>query len=510
MGLSVTRPPALSLARLARFAGLGVMAALWTIYAALAAFATILYPPAIVLFLAPPVVLIIAHMPTTRGVPQSVVLKLITLAAALAPIWPVYLHLKLGPLPILTPPRIVLYVIAACWLYDMAASRLRRGQFFLAIRRNAWLAGSVFAIFGVGALSLPLAEGRAFAIPEFLRQVIIWLAPFCAFMTYVRRRRDFIRVLKALAVGGAVSGAIAVAEAATGNLLANLLSPFIADDAEWLRQVQEQKIRDGIFRAQAGHTHPLSLGEYLAMSAPLAVAFAVSARMQRWRLFWIAALIATIAGAAATNSRGALIALAISGSVATMIAARRYLMRPRSSRILPVAGVVGLMLLVASPVIAAGAYVIVTGKGTVSATNSSQSRIEQIEQALPKILKRPVGGYGAGRAARVLGYWGRTLTIDNYYLSLALDYGVPGPAAFVALLAAFMFGAWRQSREGPPSARLVFLGVMASVLAFAISRTITSQTFNLTAFYLMAGAFAGMRSGVFSIRGTDARREGRD
>ncbi len=494
------------LAGVVRVAGFGAAATLWTIYAAIAALATILFPPAILLFLAPAGFLIIANMPTTRGVPQSVMLTLMTLAVALAPLWPVYLHVKLGPMPILTPPRIVLYAITACWLYDMAASRWRRDQFILAIRRNAWLVGSVFTIFGVGALSLPLAEGRAYAIPEFLRQAIIWLAPFCAFMTYVRRRRDFIRLLKALAIGGAISGAIAVAEAGTGTLLAKLLSPFIADDAEWLRQVQEQKIRDGIFRAQAGHTHPLSLGEYLAMSAPLSLAFAASARMTRWRLFWFAALVMTIAGAAATNSRGALLALAISGAVGTFIAAKRYLMRPRSSRILPVAGVVGLILLVASPVIAAGAYILVTGKGATSAANSSQSRIEQIEQALPKIMKRPVGGYGAGRAARVLGYWGRTLTIDNYYLSLALDYGVPGPAAFVSLLAALMFGAWRQSREGPPSARLVFLGLMASILAFAISRSITSQAFNLTTFYLMAGGFAGMRSGAFAPFNAEFRR----
>ncbi len=277
-----------------------------------------------------------------------------------------------------------------------------------------------------------------------------------------------------------------------------------------MRQAQEQKIRDGIFRAQAGHTHPLSLGEYLAMSAPLALAFAASARMNRWRLFWTLALIATIAGAAATNSRGALIALAISGSMITMIAAKRYLMRPRSSRVLPVAGVVGLIMLVASPVVAAGAYILVTGKGGASTTNSSQSRIEQIEQALPKIMKRPVGGYGAGRAARVLGYWGRTLTIDNYYLSLALDYGMPGPAAFLSLLAALIFGAWRQSREGPPSARLIFLGLTAFFLAFGISRLITSQAFNLTAFYLIAGAFAGMRSGAFATRAGRWRGVARD
>lgn len=477
-----------------RFASLAAKAGWWigfTLYVALAAGTAVIFPPAALLFLVPPVAVLWAKAPEARAVPRDLAFTLILIASVLLAVWPVYIFVKLGPMPILTPPRLVLYAVSAMWLYDMAVSRWRRAQFSLAVRRSCAVTWSVFGLFGLGLLSLPLAEGRALAVPEFFRQTMIWLLPFCAVLTYCRRTRDFERLVKAFVLGAVIVAGIAILEAATQQLMAIVLSPLIQGDAIWLQNVQLQKIRDGFFRAQASHTHPLSLGEHMAFAAPFALAFAARAKDLRARWLWGSAFALILLGAIATNSRGAALGMVIGLGLMAAIFTVRFFSQPRAARFRPLIGLASALLLLSSPVIAAGTYAMISGKGGLSASNSSQARLDQIEQAWPKLMKRPVLGHGSGRAARVLGFWGQTLTIDNYYLSLALDLGFPGPLAFLAMLAAFGVAALRRAMTAPPEMTALCLACAASAAAIAISRTITSQAGNLAMIFVLIAAFAG-------------------
>lgn len=496
MSEAVADAPAFTLARAARVAG---FAAGLTLYAALASAATIIYPPLGIAFLAPVAVAIVAVAPRVKASPSGLAMALLLLAAFLFPIWPVYLFLKLGPLPILTPPRLALYAVSALWAYDMTFSPHRRGQFLHAVKKSGAVSAIVFLLFLLGLLSLPLAQGKSIAVPEFFRQTIIWLVPYCAVLTYCRRQRDFIRLMQAMTLGAFIVAIIAISEAASRRLLADLLSPFIADNAEWLQNVQTAKVRDGIFRAQATHSHPLSLGEHLAFAAPFAVAFFLRARLIGGCIFWGAAFAAIAFGAVASNSRGAMLVMAISIAAMTALLAYRFLKRAAASRWRPLAGLIVLACVVVSPVAAVGAHWIVSGKAGQSAANSTQSRVDQIEMAWPKIKARPVLGYGSGRSARIVGYWGRTLTLDNYYLTLALDLGLPGPLAFAAMLFAWGSASLKRSRCAHPSLGVVYVACFAAAVSIFISRSIASQTGNLTLIYMMLAAFAGA-SVTFSRR----------
>jgi O-antigen ligase len=117
-----------------------------------------------------------------------------------------------------------------------------------------------------------------------------------------------------------------------------------------------------------------------------------------------------------------------------------------------------------------------------------------MEQAWPKIMKRPVLGYGTGRASRILGFWGGTLTIDNYYLSLALEFGVPGPLAFLAMLVAFGIAGLKRAMTAPPAMTAIYLACAAAAAAIAIGRTITSLTGNLAMIFVLIAAFAGVQA----------------
>lgn len=474
----------------------------FTLYVALAAATAVILPPAAVLFLLPPVAVLWVKAPAARAVPRELAFTLILIASVLLAVWPVYIFVKLGPAPILTPPRLVLYAVSAMWLYDMAVSRYRRAQFSLAARRSRWITWSVFGLFALGLLSLPLAEGRALAVPEFFRQSMIWLLPFCAVLTYCRRARDFERLAKAFVLGGVIVAGVAVIEAASQQLMAIVLSPLIQGDAVWLQNVQEQKIRDGFFRAQASHTHPLSLGEHMAFVAPFALALAARAGEPRVRANFAAAFALILLGAVATNSRGAALGMTIAlGFMATVFAVR-FFRNASAARFRPVIGLATALMLLASPVIAVGTYAMISGKGGVSASNSTQSRLDQMSEAWPKILRRPVLGYGTGRSSRILGFWGQTLTIDNYYLTLALDFGFPGPLAFIAMLVAFGVAGLKRAAASTPAMTAIYLACAGSAAAILISRTITSQTGNLAMIFILIAAFAGAQGAVNARRRT--------
>ena len=465
--------------------------AAFTIYLSLAAVSTIIFPGLLLIFLLPLAIVALAAMPQGKAAPKTLVMPLLYASVFLLPIWPVYIHLKLGPVPIITPPRLVLYALSAIWMIDMLSSPLRRGQFISGLKRGGPVSFFVLVFFAMSLVAAPLAQGRSLAIQELFRQLIIWLVPFCIAVTYVRRSREFRRIVLLLAIAAVINAVIAVTEKATGRLLASVLSPFITGSAEWLQITQMQKIRDGVFRAQGTHTHPLSVGEFIALMTPFAVVYAMKAKTFLMRWVWAAAGASLMLGALATSSRGALVAIVVSLGATAVMLVYRFLTKAETSRFKPLVGFALLILIATSPVTLIGAKKYISGEGGASASRSSQARLDQIEMAWPKIMKRPLNGYGSGRSARILGYYGRALTIDNYYLSTALDLGLPGPIIFAGLMISLGLASAKRMLTGPPRDQLIYMAFLAAIISFATTRTIVAMGGNFSFMYILFGAFAG-------------------
>lgn len=467
-----------------------VLLLLFGFYLVFATTASLILPLALPIFLAPAGILIFIAAPQGKAVPRRFIWPVVLAGAALMPFWPVYIHIAIGPLPLLTPPRVLFYVLSAIWLYDMTVSPWRRGQFFVALRKRPWLASMVLGFFFLQLLSVPLAEGRGAAFQTTMRQAIIWLIPFCAMVTYVRRWRELRLLIMATALGGVGAGTIAILEAATHQPLVTLLEPLIMSDGIWLDIAREMKIRDGAFRAQATHTHPISLGEFLAFCAPLTAAFALSGK-SGLRLLWVTATVLIIAGSLVTGSRGALLSLVVGGGVIALSFAYTIMRDPRRRKFRPVVGLAMVFAIAATPVVGFAGYRVVTGETGTSAAKSSQSRLDQIEKAWPKLKERPVLGYGAGRSAKIVGYYGRALSLDNYYLSLAVELGFPGAAAFLLMLIVAANISLYWAKRGPPAIRWPLIGLCAGLAAFIVSRMILSQTGNLNWMFPLLGALLG-------------------
>ena len=321
----------------------------------------------------------------------------------------------------------------------------------------------------------------------------------------MRSFRAFKRVLVVTVISAGIAGLIALIEVGSGTLLATKLSPFIETNEEWLRITQQIKSRDGVFRAQATHTHPLSLGEFLAMCAPLSLAFAIAARGFQ-RVFWAVMFIVIFGAIIGTNARGAIFAATAGIGVSAVIMAVRIMCESRLSQLRPVIGLAAVFLIAASPVLIIGGHKVVTGEVGTSAARSSQARLDQIEKAWPKIAKRPIGGYGTGRSAVLVGYWGRTLSLDNYYLSLAVETGIPGAIVFISIMIIAARMSLRRAKKAPRRWGWILIGFAGAMVAFMITRSFLSQTGNLSYFFPLMGAFIGA-SAHFRPKRIVTRRE---
>lgn len=482
--------------------GRTIFAAGLTVYVAFATLVAVVYPMVAPVFLIPLGLAVLTVLPTSRTLPRNTLFAGVFVGTVLLALWPVYIHVKVSPLPILTPARVILYAVSAAWLFEMICVPHRRAQLASTIKSNSVIFGCFAVFYLAHVVSLPLAHGRAIAVPEFIRQTIIWFIPFLIAVTYCRHPKDLKRLVSALTVIASILGTIAIAEAATKTLLASILSPLIADNAEWLRIAQAEKIRDGAFRAQAVHTHPLSLGEYLAIFAPFALAQMADGKSFGNKALWFGAFLLIIVGALATNSRAALLAVLATVTLMGTFMALRFVYHPNRQAFRPIVGMIMAGALAFSPVAFVGLNSYISGSGATSASNSSQARLDQIEMALPKIAKRPLNGYGIGRSTIVLGYWGRALTLDNYFLSLALDMGILGPIIFLVIFLSIARKSHVNSRATESPYQYFYLAFAASILGFLLCRSVLSITSNLGVVYIMIGAFLGANPAMDRLRQT--------
>lgn len=470
----------------------GLILLLWGAYSFYVFFfatAGMVAPPILGLSIAPLIPLTMWLAPAMPGLPRHITRQMIFIGVFLMPLWPVYLHLKLGPAPIITPTRMMFYMVTLIWLYEMSCVAWRRQQVKAALKRLAPLSIIVLLLFAQKFLSLPLAEGKSIAIKEFSRQTIIWLLPFLAVLTYIAKRRDLERIITLMLSASFIVAIIAIVEFATRHLLAETLSPLLTN-ADWLHNVLAEKSRSGLFRSQATHTHPLSLGEQMAMMIPFAMYKIYRPTSRRW--WWAFGLLLLVTAALMTNSRGALIAGALSLGVTFFLMLFAWLKKPQAILWRPLAGMVLAGAIITTPIAIYGAWKLSAGSAGSIEAQSSQARLDQLEFALPKIMARPLNGYGTGRSTKVLGYYTKLLTIDNYYLNLALDLGLPGVLFFISqFIVIFWIGThWglRLYKDPYAGLYLAFAGMALSMMAM---RSVLSITINIEVLMVLMAVMIG-------------------
>jgi len=221
-----------------------------------------------------------------------------------------------------------------------------------------------------------------------------------------------------------------------------------------------------------------TMGGILAMTLPLLIAFAVGAR--RWLLKGLFA-VASIAGCLAlllSQSRGGIIGLLLAILVMGVARSRWFLI------VVLILGLGGLLL--AGTMGIEPISELVFSSAVDSAVGGLEDRLELWSRALYMSQDFPVTGVGLGMFGRVLQILYPLLLVGpevviphphNVFLSQAVDSGIPGLVAFVALLLVLFFMAVRSihlSRRTQwwPLA----IGLLGALVAFVVHGQFDSVT----------------------------------
>jgi hypothetical protein len=253
----------------------------------------------------------------------------------------------------------------------------------------------------------------------------------------------------------------------------------------------------GQYRTSSVFSTPLGLSEFLALTLPFVMHFAGSKHYRVWvraaAWFSLPFILLVILY---TDSRLGILGLFVAMMLYMLYRAIQHWRRNKRA-IIPTA------VLAAYPTIFAAFVVLsfVSGRvknkvwGTGQYDDSNQGRMDQLNMGIPKVLHHPFG-HGPATAGEVLGYTNPsgTLTIDNFLLAIALDYGIIGLIAFVAMFTVSAYTASKhafstQKRE-PELELLIPLAI--AMVVFLVIKAVFAQDDNHPLVFMMMGILAAL------------------
>ena len=355
----------------------------------------------------------------------------------------------------LSPARFLLFAGAA--LFIVATLVGRRSGYRLGILGLvlAIYLVSVLMAYGIGMTSesVPIRTTDYYVVVEFL---LILSVVF--YFNVVRSYSGLSRIVKALIAGAVVSAMFAILAHMTGaDLTATLRPPGLVEKEAILNR---DLVRGDVVRPQGSAGHPLELAALLTILFPLGVGLTLSQRAEGKRWWpWAAATLAILIGVVVSVSRAALIGLL----AALIVMALFWPIRRTLGMLGGVVGLAASMFVLNSSLFEAYSSTLVLGTGDPSA----QYRLGAAKYILSSFT--------------VFGSFGRGGGTDNYvfddqYLYRLSETGVFGLSAYVLLvglsfvlaLRALLNARKRTNPELPAPSAQLFLGLVASLTAYAV------------------------------------------
>jgi hypothetical protein len=229
----------------------------------------------------------------------------------------------------------------------------------------------------------------------------------------------------------------------------------------------------------------------MALTLPFVIQFAVGP--YRWfvRLLAIVSIPVMLFTVYITGSRLGVVGCMMSFFLFSLVliikkwrSDRHSLIAPAAFLAYPFTALVVLIGIIAWPRL----HNLVLGDG--AAQSSTLSRQAQLHMAIPKILSHP-WGYGISMGADALGFYSPSgiLTLDSYYLTVALDYGVLGFIVYYGFLGATAFFAGKYTFQTKATNReFEFLAPLAIAIAnFFVIKSVFSQQDNHAIVFMYLG-----------------------
>ena len=453
-------------------------------------------------FLAPFAVLLLLliwALPDSETVPDKLLVSLFLLFMGAMMVWPDYLALTLPGMPWITAARLIGGPMVLVLMICLSQSARFRREMRDLLTINPLLIRFMWIYIALSALSIVISDRPFESVNLVVVAFVNWVAVFFVGLYVFSRPGSvqwFVWMLWLIVLFWCAMGGVEWYYSQVP--WANHIPPFLKVEGELIERVLAGSARaaTGVYRVQGKYTTPLSFAEFMALATPFILHIMMSARQLILRGAAAATLVMMFLIISATDSRLGIVGFLLSFLFYLLVWGGRRWQHDRGS-------LIGPAVTLAYPAVFVGFIVstffvrrlrsMVWGSGAEA--TSDDARMTQLDMGFKDILNQP-WGYGFGRAAETLGFMGNNdfLTIDNYFLSVALDLGVAG---FVVYFGMFLIAIFRGSRTllVVQSGEQQWLApVVISLTNFIIIKSVLSQhEGHAFAFALLGMAVALMR-----------------
>jgi hypothetical protein len=444
-------------------------------------------------------VLVVWSLPDTEKAPTRLLTGLFFSFFILAFVWPDYLAIALPGQPWITVRRLLAAPMALCLLSCLSVSR----GFREAVKKSlaaAPLVSKLLVTFALVQLfSVALSDELGLSFQKLIVAQLYWFLPFfvgCYIFQKDGQVGRWIAIFCLILVPLCLSGLIEWRQSLVP--WARHIPSFLAVEDESVIRILDGSARasTGTYRVQSTFTTSLGFAEYLALTAPFLIHYAVMPFRPIVRIAALAALPALFFMIILTDSRLGVAGFLLASVVYIgVFAAIRWRHDRRS--------LFGPAVTLSSPLILASFLLatlfvrrlqrMVWGGGEHQA--STEARAEQFQRGLELLMQNPLG-YGIGRGADALNFrnGAGTLTIDTYYLLIALDYGVLGFFVYYSMIIGAAWVALKRLLSVKPLDReqLYLVPIFIALIIFIVIKSVFSQDANHPLVFMLMAMTLGL------------------
>ncbi|MFZ2286539.1 MAG: O-antigen ligase family protein, partial [Bacteroidales bacterium] len=442
-------------------------------------------PYLIMQFLAPIALLallVIWALPNQRSAPTYGVEILFAAYFISLILWPDYLALHFPGMPWITSLRVTAFPMLGVFLICLSVSKEFRTAVAKSVMAIKPLWYFICGLLVVQVYTVAFSPTPVSSVQIVILFVVLNFSIFVVSATLFRRIDYIERYWALLCCLALPLSALVILEARQQHLLwmTNIPS-FLRVPDETVTKILIPEFRPGInlYRAKGTFRTSLVLAEYLSLLTPFLLHFGFSQRRLVVRVAALSMIPLLFLVIRLTDSRlglvGMLISILLFGCFWSFIRWRRQPRNLLSAAILfayPATFCIAVGLILASTRLS----IMVFGGGAQA--GSTAARSTQLAMALQALVKRPLG-YGPGQSGEAMGFSeGQFRTVDNFFITVSLDLGVPGIVFWYGAFIVGILSALRYclSREFSMRREATLLGPLAIALsAFLVVKWVHGQ-----------------------------------
>lgn len=447
---------------------------------------------------------IIWALPHQRRAPTLLIEMLFASFFVAMIIWPNYLAISLPGMPWITLLRLIGFPMAVALLISLSISPPFRKRVSESVQGIRLLWYFFLGFICVQVMTTIISDSIPISTQILFNQSINWISVFVIASVLFRDIR-YVERYWALLCWLAVPTVIITALQSRGEhtMWAAHIPALLRVPDESVQITLAPHFRPGtnVYRAPGTFSTPLALAEYLALLTPLFLHFGFWSKNRAAQIASFAMIPMLFIAIRMTDCRlgvaGMLVAILLYGVVWSIVRWRSHpgsLLAAATVYAYPIIFLAGVASVFASHRLNMMVF------GSEAQASSTDARKIQLSMAMGQLAKAP-WGHGAGQSGNAMGFSeGSFITIDNYFIGIALDYGILGIIFWYGIFIIAMIEAGRYSISsryaGRIEARLLApLGV--TMAAFLVIKWVHGQDDNHPILFMMLGMVAAL---VYRLR----------